>query len=322
MAPADRSSPSPLLVQALVALLCLLWGSTWLVIREGLRDLPPLTSAGVRFAISFAVMVALAPALHRRETGDCPPAWLWSVVGTLNFAASYAIVYTTETVLPSGLTSVLWAVFPLMMAVAGHAVLGEIMRPAQWLGFGLGFIGVCLLFVTDLDDVERLGPDAVPAALLLFVSPLVSAVGQTCLKRFGSGASSILLNRNAMGLGAAWLLGAALAFERDATVRWTPTAIGSIVYLALFGTVTTFSLYFWLLRHAPATRLSVIAFVTPLIALTLGWVFGGETITAATATGAALVVLGVALAVVPRGRLRAAAERSVGDQSAGRSGAR
>jgi drug/metabolite transporter (DMT)-like permease len=290
--------PGPALTRVLVALLCLIWGSTWLVIQEGLDDLPPLTSAGVRFALAFAVMAFVAPRLARREGGGAPPTRLWLLIGTLNFAASYAIVYVTETVLPSGLVAVLWAVFPLMAAVPGHFVLGERLGVRQLTGLLLGFVGTCLLFGTDIADFEAgegglLGP--LGAALLLLVSPLVSVVGQTCMKLWGTRSSSALLNRNAMGLGAALLLGLAFAFERDAAPRWTPAAIGSIVYLAVVGTCLTFTLYYWLLRYAEVTRLSVITYVTPIVALLLGWAVRGEAFTAGTAASAALVLLGVAL---------------------------
>ena len=290
--------PGPALIRVLVALLCLIWGSTWLVIQEGLDDLPPLTSAGVRFALAFAVMCFAAPRLARREGGGTPPPRLWIVVGTLNFAVSYAIVYVTETVLPSGLVAVLWAVFPLMAAVPGHFVLGERLGVRQLTGLLLGFVGTCFLFGTDVSDFaagegELLGP--IGAALLLLVSPLVSVVGQTCVKLWGTRHSSALLNRNAMGLGALLLLLAALVFERDATPRWTPAALGSIAYLAVVGTCLTFTLYYWLLRYAEVTRLSVITYVTPIVALALGWAVRGEELTAGTAGSAGLVLLGVAL---------------------------
>lgn len=289
--------PGRLLTQILVAVLCLIWGSTWLVIQGGLADLPPFTSAGVRFAIAFAVMCVIAPRLARVEGGDRPPTRLWVVVGVCNFGISYGVVYTTETVLPSGLVSVLWAVFPLMMAVSGHHLLGERLRVVHWLGFLIGFVGVAMLFVTDLGTF---GPGAIPAALLLFLSPAVSVVGQTCIKLWGTGSSSVLLNRNAMGLGAALLLFTALLFERDAPVRWTAAAIGSITYLALVGTCTAFTLYYWLLRYGRATRLSVITFITPVVALWLGWAFGGEAVTWTTVIGAGLVIFGIALVVKAR----------------------
>jgi drug/metabolite transporter (DMT)-like permease len=290
--PASRA-PSRTRVALLFWLLCLLWGSTWVVIKQGLDDLPPLTSAAARFVVAAIAMAAAVPFLRAREGGTAPPIWLTLVLGVLNFAVSYAVVYRTEQVLPSGLTSVLWAVYPLLMAAAGHWFLGERLRRLQALGFGVGFLGVALLFRTDL---LRLGPGAAPGAALLFVSPLVSAIGTTVLKRFGSECSSMLLNRNAMALGAALLVLAAWLFESGAHADWTAAAIGSVAWLAVMGTCLTFGLWFWLLRWAPASQLSLIAFVTPCIALWLGWFVRDEPVGASTLLGTGLIFAGIALA--------------------------
>lgn len=286
-------APSTLATALLVALLCLIWGSTWLVIAGGLRDLPPFTSAGARFLVAAVVMSALAPALARREGGSRPALSLSLAVGVLNFAASYGIVYWSETRLPSGLASVLWSVFPMLMAISGSWFLdGERLRTVQMLGFVVGFAGVVLLFATDLRTIRA---DAVPAGIVLLGSPFVACIGTTVLKKQGRDVSSALVNRNALWIGAAVLLGLAALFERDAEIRWTRAAIASVVYLAIFGTVLTFGLYFWLLRHTQAYRLSTIAYVTPAIALTVGTLVGKEPLTPWTIAGSATILCGVAL---------------------------
>jgi drug/metabolite transporter (DMT)-like permease len=290
-----RSSPSPVLVRASLILLCLIWGSTWVVIKGGLRDLPPLTSAGARFTVAALIMVGVAALFGRHERGTAPPTWLWMVQGTTNFAISYGVVYQVETVLPSGLVSLLFGTYPMLQAASGHFFLDqEHLRPKQWTGFAFGFAGLYLLFRTDLGSF---GPDAIPAALLLFLSPLAVVVGTTLVKRHGSGVSSILLNRNGMLFGAALLLMAAAILERDADAAWTVPAIASVGYLAVMGTVVTFSLYFWLLRTAPAHRMALIAYVTPAIALFLGWAVADEPVTASTLTGAACILVGVLFVV-------------------------
>jgi drug/metabolite transporter (DMT)-like permease len=284
----------------LVAVLCMIWGSTWIVIKGGLRDLPPFTSAGARFAIAALVMVGLAACLQRREGGSPPPAWLWLVQGTLNFAIPYGVVYATETVLPSGLVALLWGVYPMLQALAGHWFLpNERLRPGQFAGFGAAFAGLVLLFRTD---IHSFGPRGVPAALLLFLSPISVVVGTTLIKRYGGAVSSTLLNRNGMFVGAALLLAAAAVSERAAPAVWTTPAIASVLYLALAGTVLTFTLFFWLLRWTPAHRLALIAYLTPAIALTLGWLVGREPVTAATLGGALLILTGVAMVVHRRAR--------------------
>ena len=123
----------------------------------------------------------------------------------------------------------------------------------------------------------------------------MAALGNTLIKRHGSEVSSALLNRNGLAIGALLLIAAALAVEQGAPMRWTPAALASIAYLSLFGTVLAFGLYFWLLRHAPAYRVSLISYVTPAIALLLGALAGDEPLTAATLGGTALILCGVAL---------------------------
>jgi drug/metabolite transporter (DMT)-like permease len=303
----QAGAPSRPVVVGSIALLCLVWGSTWYVIQVGLRDLPPFQSGAARFVIAASAISALVFAT--RGTGHVrPPRWLPAAVGTCNFGLSYGIVYWSETRLPSGLTSVLWAVFPLLMAACGHWFLeGERLRPLQAAGFVLGFLGVVVLFATDLREQ---GARATGAALVLLASPVVSAVGTTLLKRHGARASSLLVNRDAMWVGAVLLLAAALLFERDAPARWTPAAIGSVLYLALAGTALTFGLYFWLLRHTAASRLSLIAYATPAIALAVGNLAGGEPIRATTLAGSALILCGVACVVrrAPRPAVEAAAD--------------
>jgi drug/metabolite transporter (DMT)-like permease len=290
----------------LLVLLCLIWGSTWVVIKGGLRDLPPMTSAGARFAIAAVIMVGVAALLGRHEGGTSPPTWLWIVQGTTNFAMSYGIVYHAETTLPSGLVSLLFGVYPMLQAAAGHVFLDEErLGPRQWLGFAIGLAGLALLFRTDL---QTFGPDGVPTALLLMLSPVSVVVGTTLVKRYGGGVNSTLLNRNGMFVGAVLLLGAALVAERDATVEWTAPAIASVLYLAVMGTVVTFSLFFWLLRTAPAHRMALIAYITPAIAIFLGWALADEPVTAYTLTGAGCVLCGVLLVVQRR--------RSLGPETA------
>lgn len=288
-------APPRALIHALVVMLCLVWGSTWMVIREGLHDLPPFTGAAVRLVIGGALMAMLVPMLGRREGGSRPPAWLWASFGTTNFAASYSILYLSERVLPSGLASVLWAVFPLMMAAAGHWFLNETIRVAQVAGMVLGLVGMCLLFATD---VSALGPEGVPAAVLLLCSPLVSAIGTTLVKRHGSGCSSMQLNRNAMLLAAVELLLVAWWQESDAAMRWTLRTWLCLGYLGAIGTTVCFGTYMWLLRWAPATELSIIALVTPCLALMLSWAMGETAPTLGSLGGALLVVGGVALALL------------------------
>jgi drug/metabolite transporter (DMT)-like permease len=307
-----------LAVPALIALLCLVWGSTWWAIRVALLDQPPLTSAALRFLLAGAAMASAVPLLRRVDRLPAPPRWLWVATGATSFAGSYGVLYVAEQTVPSGVAAVLWAVFPLLMAASGVLVLGERLAPTQRLGFVVSFAGIVVVFANGL------GGAATAAAALLLVSPVVSAIGTTLVKRFGKGTSSVLLNRNAMLFGAALLALAAVLREDPFAMVWSWRGVLATGYLAVVGTACTFGVYFWLLQRVPASRLSLISYVTPVLAVLLGALVGDGELTAALVLGTLLVVAGIALVVQKderplrawtprsaRGRRRAAAGLAV-----------
>ena len=101
-----RQGPSAQVVGLSIGLLCLVWGSTWLVIREGLADLPPYTSLAARFVLAGGIFAAVASPLARIEGGQAPTWRLSLIHGALVLAVPYAIIYWVETRLPSGLVRV------------------------------------------------------------------------------------------------------------------------------------------------------------------------------------------------------------------------
>lgn len=274
------------------------------MIGGGLADLPPLTGAAARFVLAATVVAAVAPWLARAEGGGRPSLRLSLTMGTLNIATSYALVYWSETILPSGLVAVLWAARPMMLgALSVWQLPQERLVGRQWLGLILGFGGIVPLFLTDL---AGLGPGAVPAGLLLLGSPFVAAFGNLLIQRDGGGTSSVLLNRNGFAIGGALLTALAWASEhgRGDAARWSPAALGSVLYLSLVGSVLAFGLCFWLLRHAPAYELGLISYVRPVVALLLGATVGDERLGGERVLGTAFVLGGVALVLA--GRRRAA----------------
>lgn len=296
----QHQAPHRTTVVACIALLCLVWSNTWWAIRRSLEDLPPLTAAAARFWLAGLVMIPVCKALRARERGTDPPTWLWLTHGLCAFALSFGVLYTCEQTVPSGIAAVVWAVFPGLMAVSGHFVLGERLVARKVLGFALAFAGIPVLFAEDF------GTGATTSdILLLLASPVVSAISTTLVKKFGPHHSSLVLNRNGMLTGALGLGLAAALGERDRAAHWTSAAIASVVFLAIIGSCLTFGIYYWLLRSAQATKLSLISYVTPCLALLIGWALDDGTLGAASLAGTALITLGVVLVVRSPAAVRA-----------------
>lgn len=287
-----------LAVPLAIGLLCLIWSSTWYGIRICLQEQPPLTSAAIRFLVAGLAMAAVAPWLRARENVPSPPAWLWLTAGLLSFSGSYGILYFAEQFVPSGIAAVLWGIFPLLMAVSGMLFLGERLGMRKLLGMLIAFGGILLVFGGGLGGIDV---DNAHYALVLLLSPVVSAVGTTLIKKFGSGTSSVVLNRNGMLVGSLCLAAAALMLEQPLDATWSPRGVLALAYLALFGTALTFGIYFWLLRTTPASRLALITYVTPVLAMVLAAAVGDGDMDGNAWAGTVAVALGIVL-VVSKGR--------------------
>lgn len=287
-------TPSPALKLATIALLVLIWGTTWAAIRIGLGSIPPLLGVAVRFALAGLVLWGVALAMGLRGERLRAPAALWTVHGLCTFGVSYGLVYWAEQWVPSGLAAVLFATFPLFVAVLAHFALpGERLRAGAAAGLALGFGGVAVVFSEDLAALG--GPRVAFAGGVMLLAPLASAVAQIAVKRWGAAVHPVPLNAGAMVLAAAAVGALSALLERGRPVRLDAAAVGSVLYLALLGTAVTFSLYFWLLRHMTATGLSLTAYFIPLVALVVGAAAFGEPVTGRVVAGAGLVIAGTLL---------------------------
>jgi drug/metabolite transporter (DMT)-like permease len=275
------------------------------VIKVGLQGIPPFAGVGLRFTLAGIVLLLLFRPLGGRFENSARERWMWMVNALLPFSLSYGIVYWTEQWLTSGLTSILFATLPLLMAPMAHLWLpDERLTARSLIGVLIGFSGVVLIFSEDL--VALAGARADRAALVMLFSPLAVAIGNVIVKRWGAGLHPLSLTAVPMLLTGV-LMGVVAATFESTPMRFDAVSLGALFYLALVGTALTFSLYFWLLERVPATQLSLIAYIAPVIAVGVGALFLDEQLTARTLGGAALVVVGVAL-----GTARGAARRAEG----------
>ncbi|HEY6324797.1 MAG TPA: DMT family transporter [Thermoanaerobaculia bacterium] len=286
---------------ATLGLLTLIWGTTWAAIRLGLRGIPPFTGVALRFAIGAAALLAAARALGVRLRGAASPWRVWLVNGLMTFFIPYGLVYWAEQWVPSGLTAVLFATSPLWVALAAHVALpAERLRAATAAGVLVGFAGVAVIFSEDLRALG--GPRVAGAAALLLIAPLTASIGIVAMKRWAAGMHPLAIVAMPMALTAAAMGCVALATEAGQPVRLAGLPLAALLYLALCGSALSFTLYFWLLGRLPATTLSLINYLTPIVALLIGGAALGEPFTPRTLAGSALVVGGVAVAMRVRGR--------------------
>jgi drug/metabolite transporter (DMT)-like permease len=289
------SQPRRLLLNLALAALTLLWGTTWAAIRIGLEGVPPFTGAAVRFVLGSAVLLALAPLFHVSFGRRPHEVRVWLANGIFLFIGSYGAVYWSEQWVPSGIAAVLFATFPLFVALLAHFLVpGERIRPKTIGGLGLGLAGVALIHSEDFGSITD--RHTAVATLVFMISPVSAALANVLVKRWGREVHPVSTTAVPMMIGAVGLGTGAIAFERSAPMRWDALSIGIVIYLAVFGTVVTFLLYFWAMKHLPVTRVSLIAYLTPIVAVAIGTLFLDEPLTWRIALGAAGIIGGVAIA--------------------------
>ena len=280
-------------------LLCLIWGSTWSVIAIGLKGIPPFTGVAIRFAIAAVILFLLARVRGVRFGRGRHEVGLWWINALLAFAGSYGIVYWVEQYVPSGLTAILFATYPLFVALLSHFVLpGERLQWISTFGTVVGFAGVAVIFSSDFSQLG--GPQVAVAALVMMISPFISAISSVAVKKYGSGVHPFSLTSVPMAMTAGIMGALALGYEREREIVFDAVSVSALLYLAIVGSAVSFSLYYWLLARIPATKAALIAYVVPVIAVIVGMVFLDEPVTPQSVIGSLLVIGGVMLTVKQR----------------------
>jgi drug/metabolite transporter (DMT)-like permease len=286
------------LVLVAFAAVYVVWGSTYLAIRIGVESFPPLILAGLRH---FTVGLFLYPVL-RKKTGIRPTVAHWRtavIAGALLLFLGNGGLSWAERTVPSGIASLLVASVSLWLVIVDWLRPGGA-RPVLRVVMGLliGFAGLALLVgPTHLGGSERVDPRG--AAVLVFAS-LAWACGSLYSKHGGMPNSPMLGVAMQSFAGGAILLIAALLAGEFRGLHLAAISLRSwlaIAYLIVFGSGIGFSAYIYILHKSTAARVATYAFVNPVVALFLGWLFAGEAITLRTVIAAAVILTAVILVI-------------------------
>lgn len=287
--------PPPWAVPLAFMLVYLAWGTTYLAIKMGVKDLPPGLFGGTR--VGLAGFVLLAYLACRGETIRLPIRELvWAaIIGNVLFAGGNLLITMAEKHVASSVAAVLVATTPLWMALLETIwPWGERLAGRGWLGVLTGLGGVLLLFAPKEPGllVEEVGP------LLVLASALCWAVGSFLLRRQRGRSSHLVAAAYQMILGGAGQLLIGLLTGEPSQLTsdsFTAGAIYAFFHLLIFGSLIGFVAYTWLLGHVSVTQAGTYAYVNPVIAILVGWLLGGEEISGWIVAGMGLILGGVAL---------------------------
>ncbi len=274
----------------------MVWGSTWLVIKIGLETMPPFLSAGIRFVVASLILFLIIR-VRRLPIPFTPEAWkTYVALGILAFSVPFALVYWGEQYISSSLSCILFGALPFWVALFSHWFSDtEKMDAYKFAGTIIGFLGIVVIFSPGLSWTGR---EALGGMAAMLAATMLQAYSLIPVKKHGRAISPFVMNFVGMTMGAVFLLALGLLTERDRPITLNAPALGSILYLAVFGSVVAFVTYYWLLKRVQAVYLSLSSFITPIVAVILGALLLGETLDRTVFIGGFLVLAGIAVANV------------------------
>src|SRR5882672_10028648 len=275
-------------------ILCCIWGSTWLFIKLGLADLPPITFAGIRFVIAFLILASLVFARRARWPRTRAEWILIAVTGALQFALNYGLVFWGEQHISSGLAAVLQSTFPAFGLVIAHFYLPhERLTTVKVVGVLLGVLGVAVIFS---DQLSIAGKMALLGSVALVLSAFFGSYSNVLVKAYGGKIDPQAFAASQMIFGFVPLLIIGISTEGNPfRFRWTTMAVVSLLYLTIVGSVVAFALFYWLVRNMDVTNTMLIALVTPVVAVILGMIVLHEKLNWRLLAGSVCIISGIGL---------------------------
>jgi len=272
------------------------WGSTYLAIVLALESFPPFFIGGSRFLLVGAGLYAYV----RLRGVKAPNARQWAdafLVGGLLFFVGNGTVVWAEQFVPSGVVALLVATVPLFVAGLNALHVG---KPSALTlgGIVLGLVGVGVL----VNPWQEVGVVPILPGVLLLFSCFCWSLGSLYSRRTQSG--SRLLSASMQMFAGGLLLMLASAFRGEpSSIDWAAVSMRSvagIIYLGIVGSVVAYTAYIWLLSNVSPEQASTYAYVNPVVAVLLGYVFVGEPITRTMLTAGAIILVSVAMILLPR----------------------
>jgi drug/metabolite transporter (DMT)-like permease len=276
------------------AIIYFVWGSTFLAIRVGVREVPPFLLAAMRFFIAGLVLCGWAVARGER----LPNKRQWasaSLLAIVVFVLDYGLLFWAEQRVPSGIAAVMLAMIPAFMALSEIIFLGTqrlTVRLALALLTGIGGVAVLMSRSLNLsgEPIDRMG------AVALIVASISWSIASVLTRKLALPSSKVMSSGSQMLAGGVFLALTAAALGEFH--RFDPGSVSrgawlSLAYLVVAGSIIGYTAYVWLIHHESPTKVGTYAYVNPLVAVLVGYFLGGETLGLRTILGTLFVLIGV-----------------------------
>jgi drug/metabolite transporter (DMT)-like permease len=271
-------------------IISLIWGTTWLAIKVGLDSIPPLYAISMRFTLASIVLYLLLKIRKESMPLNSGSIFQYLNLAFLSFSIPFILVYWGQQFIASGMAAVIFSLYPFIVALASFILLStDRLTRGTILGLVVSFVGIIIIFWNELNFAGQ----NTAGMLAVLASTILQGISLVLVKVTNHKTSPIALTLGGMILSVPIVLLMALFFEDYQMVHYTFGGVISVCYLGTIGSVVTFVIYYWLLERVETVYLSLVSFITPVIAVIVGCIFLGELLTTQFLIGSLFVLLGI-----------------------------
>lgn len=284
-------------------ILALIWGTTWIFIKIGLDDLPPMAFAAARFLLGVFLLFIVIK-IQKIPMPKTAKEWrLIALTGFLQFSVNYSLVFWSEVHITSGLAAVLQAMITVFGLILAWMFLpNERITKLKIIAVLIGIVGVGVIFYDQLQVQSFM---AFLGCVGVVIGSYAAAQASILVKSKGGAIHPAALVFCQMLCGLPVIIIYSLIAEGNPLdYNWSWKAIGCVLYLTIAGTITAFWLYYWLLERIESTKAMMISLVTPLLAVVIGWLVLGEKLPPQTGIGGLLIIASIGLIVFRKRRIQ------------------
>lgn len=288
------TSKNSWLAYAALAVICVLWGTTFLGIRIGVMDIPPFLFAALRLAIAGLLLTAIMLLFAKAKLPSRNVMLTQALGGFLMFTLGNGLIGVAELYVSSGITAIICSMIPIWVTLINLGGSSD-ERPTLpvFLGLAIGLSGIILMFGDSVNEFSN--TNYVWSIVLIFVANMGWSFGSVWIKKKNANTqTNMFVNAGLqMFFGGMFLFAGSAIFDDYSTLNWTASSLWSLAYLIIFGSMIAFACFSYALKKLPVTIVSLYAYINPIVAVLLGSLILGEKFNLRIAIAMLITVAGI-----------------------------
>jgi drug/metabolite transporter (DMT)-like permease len=271
---------------------CLIWGTTYLVLRIAVLHFPPFLFVTIRQLLAGGLLAGFMLLTRKAVLPEKGDIVRQAIAGFFMISLGNGLVAWAEVLIPSGVAAIICSLMPVMVILINVSINKE-ERPTVPIiaGVLMGLVGIIMIFQEHLTEFSKLEYQV--GIFLIIIAVISWAGGSVWLKKRGNDGNAFLNAGLQMFFGGVWLIPGALLFDDLSAIRWSAEAGYSLLYLVFIGSIVAYACYSYVLRKLPMTVVSLYAYVNPIVAVLLGWIVLDEKLTIKVGIAILITVAGI-----------------------------